>query len=255
MEKVLLIGKFDDIIQDFSVFLDQLLDVQICVDSVQMVKGMLKLKRPEAVVVSLSEISEEAESIFGELKENHSNTPVICVGTAEEVEAYANCMDTSQFAKLISPDENEKLISTIHHVMDAKQDVETNDNVLVKEQNGRKDILLVDDSNIHLRAMHVLLKEKYNVRMATSGTQALTMIGKEKPDMIFLDYEMPIFDGRKVLELLRKEEDTKDIPVVFLTGVSDKENIEAVLELNPAGYLLKPAESNRILEIIENVLG
>ena len=47
----------------------------------------------------------------------------------------------------------------------------------------------------------------------------------------------------------------KDIPVVFLTGVSDKEHIEAVLELKPAGYLLKPANADRIYNIIEKVLG
>ena len=91
--------------------------------------------------------------------------------------------------------------------------------------------------------------------MATSGTQALTMIGKEKPDMIFLDYEMPGCDGKRTLEMIREVDEIKDIPVVFLTGVSDKEYIEAVLELNPAGYLLKPAEASRILDTIEKVLG
>ena len=100
-----------------------------------------------------------------------------------------------------------------------------------------------------------MLKDKYDVRMATSGTQALTMIGKEKPDMIFLDYEMPVCDGKRTLEMIREQEETKDIPVVFLTGVSDKENITAVLELKPAGYLLKPADASRILATIEEVLG
>ena len=111
------------------------------------------------------------------------------------------------------------------------------------------------DSNIQLRALNVMLKDKYEVRMATSGTQALTMIGKEKPDMIFLDYEMPGCDGKKTLEMIRELAEIKDIPVVFLTGVSDVENIKAVLELKPAGYLLKPADANRILDTIEEVLG
>ena len=48
--------------------------------------------------------------------------------------------------------------------------------------------------------------------------------------MIFLDYEMPICDGKMTLEMIRELEESKDIPVVFLTGVSDKEHIAAVLE-------------------------
>ena len=100
-----------------------------------------------------------------------------------------------------------------------------------------------------------MLKEKYEVRVATSGMQALTLIGKKKPDMIFLDYEMPICDGRMTFQMIKELDEAKDIPIVFLTGVSDKEHIEAVLELKPAGYLLKPANADRIYNIIEKVLG
>jgi DNA-binding NarL/FixJ family response regulator len=55
--------------------------------------------------------------------------------------------------------------------------------------------------------------------------------------------------------MIRELEVAKDIPVVFLTGVSDREHITAVLELKPAGYLLKPADSKQIFSIIEKVLG
>ena len=91
--------------------------------------------------------------------------------------------------------------------------------------------------------------------MATSGMQALTLIGKKKPDIIFLDYEMPVCDGKMTLEKIRELDGAKDIPVVFLTGVSDKKHIEAVLELKPAGYLLKPADASRIHDIIDKILG
>ena len=257
MKKILLIGKFDEIFKDFCVFSDQMLDVQICVDSIQMVKGMLKLKRPEGVVVSLIGISADAESILGELRDNYPKVPVICIGTAESIDPYTNCMGTSQFTTLISPTDNEKVIDTIKQVVENSNTNDDNatDDAIDEKPEVRKRILLVDDSKLQLRALHVILKDKYDVRMATSGMQALTLVGKEKPDMIFLDYEMPVCDGRRVLELLREEDVTKDIPVVFLTGVSDKEHIRAVLELKPAGYLLKPADASRIFEIIEKVLG
>lgn len=53
---------------------------------------------------------------------------------------------------------------------------------------------------------------------------------------------------------VRELEEAKDIPVVFLTGVNDKEHIEAVLKLKPAGYLLKPASADKIYETLENIL-
>ena len=96
---------------------------------------------------------------------------------------------------------------------------------------ARKLILLVDDDGMQLRTLNGMLKDNYDIRMATSGMQALTLIGKKKPDLIFLDYEMPVCDGRMTLEMIRELEEAKDIPVVFLTGVNDKEHIQAYLNL------------------------
>ena len=81
--------------------------------------------------------------------------------------------------------------------------------------------------------------------------EALEMIEKRVPDIIFLDYEMPEQDGKETLEKIRAMEKAKDVPVVFLTGVGDKPHIEAVLELKPAGYLLKPASKEMIYEMLE----
>ena len=123
------------------------------------------------------------------------------------------------------------------------------------ELNEKKTVLLIDDNAVQIRTLNVMLKEKFNVLMATSGVKALTLLEKKVPDIIFLDYEMPECDGRMTLEMIRQVEKVKDIPVVFLTGLNDKEHIDSVLELNPAGYLLKPASIDSILEMIDKVLG
>ncbi len=60
-----------------------------------------------------------------------------------------------------------------------------------------------------------------------------------RPDLVLLDYEMPICDGSQVLEMIRAEEDFSNIPVIFLTSRVDKESIKKVLALKPAGYLSK----------------
>ena len=250
MKRILFVGKFNGIVQD-NHFFDNLFDAQICVDNVVMVKGMLKIKKPELVVISLNGISAEAKEIFEELKQNYPKMPVICLGTNQEVTLHMSSISTKQFITLITPLDDKKILDAICNILDSREDVQQS----VETKSEKKSILLVDDSNVQLRALNELLKEKYEVRMSTSGMQALTMIGKKKPDMIFLDYEMPICDGKMTLEMIRGMEESKDIPVVFLTGVSDKEHIAAVLDLKPAGYLLKPADAKRIYSIIENVLG
>ncbi len=75
------------------------------------------------------------------------------------------------------------------------------------------------------------------------------------PDLILLDYEMPVCDGKMTLEMIRADEEMKDIPVVFLTAVNDRANIEAVLKLKPAGYFLKPAVKDKLIAEIEKILG
>ncbi|MDE7342142.1 MAG: bacteriohemerythrin [Lachnospiraceae bacterium] len=109
----------------------------------------------------------------------------------------------------------------------------------------RKKILVVDDSELVREAMKKLLGIDYEVMPVSSGLAALRSIILNRPDLILLDYEMPVCDGRQVLEMIRSEEDFADIPVFFLTGRSDKESVQKVLALKPAGYLVKslqPAE-------------
>ncbi|MCQ2749895.1 MAG: response regulator [Clostridia bacterium] len=76
------------------------------------------------------------------------------------------------------------------------------------------------------------------------------MIEVTKPDLILLDYEMPVCSGAQFLEMLHSEAQTKDIPVIFLTSRSDEETVRKVLELGPQGYLLKSQSKENIVEAI-----
>ncbi len=109
----------------------------------------------------------------------------------------------------------------------------------------KKRILVVDDDGTMLRTIKGWLSEKYQVFMVNSGMAAITFLAKNEVDLILLDYEMPVTTGPKVLEMLRSEPATSDIPVMFLTVKSDKESVMQVLSLKPEKYLLKtmpPAE-------------
>lgn len=115
----------------------------------------------------------------------------------------------------------------------------------------RKNLLLVDDDSTYLRMLHGTLSKKYNVAMVTSGMRAIAYMADHRPDLVLLDYEMPITNGPTILAMLRADDETKGIPVVFLTGKNDEESVRSVLELNPNGYLLKSTNLNGVSKYIE----
>lgn len=111
----------------------------------------------------------------------------------------------------------------------------------------KKSILVVDDDPNYMNLVREWLKDTYKVSMATSGLRAIKWLGANKVDLILLDYEMPVTDGPQVLEMLRADDDTKDIPVMFLTGRDDKESVMAVVSLKPEGYFLKTIGKDELL--------
>lgn len=118
------------------------------------------------------------------------------------------------------------------------------------ENLGRKHILVVDDSGESLRAIKGWLSGQYNVSMVNSAANAISFLSTNKPDLILLDYEMPICSGPQLLEMIRAEINTADIPVIFLTSKDDKQSVQKVLALHPQGYLLKTLPPDQIVSNI-----
>ena len=100
-------------------------------------------------------------------------------------------------------------------------------------------VLVVDDSVTVCNSITKLLEPDYEVAQADSGVVAIRTITLNRPDLILLDYEMPVVNGRQTLEMLRWEKSFADIPVIFLTGRDDPAVVRELLSLKPAGYLLK----------------
>lgn len=124
---------------------------------------------------------------------------------------------------------------------------------LSQERPVQKNILVVDDSEFMRAKLVKLLSEKYKVSEADSSIAAIQSITVNKPDLIMLDYEMPVCDGRQALEMIRSQKNTADIPVVFLTGKGDRESVRRVMSLKPEGYLLKTMPDEEILKYIDNL--
>ena len=114
-----------------------------------------------------------------------------------------------------------------------------------------KSILIVDDDATALRSMKSLLSTHYKILVANSGMNAITILAKNKVDLILLDFEMPIVNGPKVLEMIRSDPNTANIPVMFLTAKGDKRSIMEVLRFKPEKYLLKTMLPKDILDSVD----
>jgi len=126
------------------------------------------------------------------------------------------------------------------------------DNILRQEPaHQKKKILVVDDSGAMLKNVKGWLGDKYEVILANSGEFALKYLSSNYPDLVLLDYEMPNMNGREVLKTIRSDVRMKDLPVIFLTGKSEKEDVMEVMALKPAGYILKTEEPQKIVKRID----
>ena len=115
-------------------------------------------------------------------------------------------------------------------------------------------VMVVDDDAGTLRNIKSLLSDMYDVVVANSGRKALEIIGMENPDIILLDYEMPLMKGPETMRHIREKRGFENIPIVFLTGVNDRAQITAALAMKPAGYLLKPVNKEKLLNTVLEAL-
>ena len=102
-------------------------------------------------------------------------------------------------------------------------------------------ILLVDDTPANIHIAQSILKDEYRIRVATSGAKALELVKtKPVPALILLDVEMPEMDGYEVCRRLKADAQTRDIPVIFLTGKTETESETRGFEVGAVDYVHKP---------------
>lgn len=109
-------------------------------------------------------------------------------------------------------------------------------------------ILVVDDEQKNLQVLGNLLSEQgYRIDFAINGEEALDLANNYDPDLILLDVMMPMMDGYEVCDHLKKQENTRDIPVIFITAKHEDEDIIKGFECGSVDYICKPFRSQELL--------
>lgn len=206
---------------------------------------------PALIVVSMLGKTIDFNELFHGFTEKCPEIPVVTISTKEENALYEKYYDYKQFHSILRPVTGKRIIDICRAIMDGKAYMDEDEFL----DGRKKHILVVDDNAMVLRNIKGILEERYSVAVAPSGFHALVSAGKMLPDLILLDYEMPEMNGKEVMQKFQLDEDLKDIPVVFLTSVDTREIVMELLALRPAGYILKPVDSQMILGKIEEIIG
>jgi len=283
MKKILLIGNPNGIIQNVFDLLSEIHRVQICEPVRNSVKSLCKIVKPDVLVIVKT--SDMVDSLFREIRIDLPAVPIITVCNSDD--AWINYFKGQNNIFVLKPVKKQDLLNAIEGKAPAAGKVGTavtsessSPDSLDATNNstdseaaqsnisseitgkavagnavaGRREILAIDDDPMTLRAIKGMLGDRYEVIVATSAEKGMSLIGSHNFGLILLDYEMADMDGCTAFALFKMNHMTSEIPVIFLTSVSDKKRITDVLQLKPAGYLLKPINADKLKEAVAAVL-
>lgn len=116
-------------------------------------------------------------------------------------------------------------------------------------------ILVVDDSTTNVVLLEAILDEKgYQIETALNAREAYALIEKDAPDLILLDLLMPKISGFDFLEAIRKNQKTKNTPVIVVSALTDEENVEKIMKMGAIDFVKKPIDLQYLVERVESVL-
>lgn len=120
-----------------------------------------------------------------------------------------------------------------------------------------KRILVVEDSPAMRQLICFALKkvEGLEVLEANDGVDGLSKLSGEKFDLMIVDINMPIMDGLKLIDMVRKNEEHQDVPIIIITTESAEEDRQRAMALGVNEYLTKPVQSQQIVESAKKLLG
>ena len=239
-----------------------------CPASKEALFQMVPIEMPQVVIICLGDETRETVKVFDVIKET-ANTDwmdIIVVTNTEDSKVFMEHTGLKKMYFLSRPVSLVALYSKLNEIEEKLEEYlkdgrsmmteYINPNVEDKPKYKRKHILVVDDDTEQLMLIKEHLAEFYDVTVVKSGASALKYLEKHEVDLMLLDYIMPEMDGPEVFMRIRSSLQFSRLPVVFLTGVTEREKvIKTLVELKPQGYIVKPAKKSDIVAKIIDVLG
>lgn len=171
------------------------------------------------------------------------NVPVILVTGKSDKYTVMNSICMGVDGYMVKPVDKETLRQKVMEVYQKKD-----------RNEDRKTVLAIDDDMTYLKLVDSYLHDNYNVIMINSAKLALDYLIKHTPDVILLDYQMPLYNGANVMNMIQRNSDGPQIPVIILSGVMDREILRKCYPCKPVACLVKPVSKEVLIENIERAL-
>lgn len=269
-QKILFTGHGEKLIDNVIQLIQGQYEIEKCPPLETNIRWALKTEHPAAVVVCLMNETREMVRIYDSLESENvaAQIPVILIGDDEDCFQFQSRLSLKGLSVFKRPLDREGFVKTLQQICEAAASqsevkIEPKEEKVTKKKRNmemadvlseRKSILVVDDDVRMLNVIKLYLQDLYDVTVVPSGKLALKFVSKRNVDLILLDYLMPEMDGPEVLKEIRVNAPDTEVPVIFLTGVSDKDEVMRGLEYRPNGYLLKPVTKDTLLERVTEVL-
>lgn len=285
--KLLLMGTNYAAIDDFFGKMENDFELLTTTPITNDLKTHIRYFQPDAVIYCMHQETRNSISNLVTLKQEvlGNKIPFIIIGNPEECEICskmaANIVDYSLVKPLTAAVIRSQIMYYLNHIYMERsletpirtlEPVSTEPTPVLQEETtpaytyqpkkqkqiprGEKlHILVVDDDVRMIKTLKLFLDDSYQVATAVSGAIAMRYLESKPADLILLDYEMPEMNGPEVLEQIRSHPGLADIPVVFLTGTSERQKIAKAISMKPQGYLLKPIERVSLITKLHEILG
>jgi len=281
--KILITGKnvriIENIMDHFEA--DHGYRVEKCVANKYDLQDKVREMKPNIAIICTADESAEEVEIYDAFRElnYYSGIPVIVVASKEDAGVFKNNTKLlevyylprplsilavynklSELEQYILPDDSDNEEDeddddeefNFFRRKDNYEDESFDDEPKIK----KKRILVVDDEAEQLAVLKGFLREFYDVTAVRTGEAALDYIENYNVDLMVLDFMMPNMSGPEVLYRIRTKRALANLPVIFLTGMSDRETVVKTLtELRPQGYVLKPVKKSDLIARIIDVIG
>lgn len=259
--KILVSGKNSALVKDFMIHTNTYFRCISTSDYYVDVVEHFNLFEPEVYVCFIESGFDDNVSQLHKLKtteEKFKSIPVVVVGTEESCVEFENSQPYDAEIIVQRPISADNIALRILKMLDRIKEEKEKENEIIKlkieAENSKKHILIVDDDRNMLKILKNSLSQKYDVTTMINGLLVEKFLEIKNVDLIVLDYEMPIENGAEIFRKLKNNEKYKDIPVCFLTGVSERSKIEEIMMLRPHGYLLKPINIEMLKSTIFNII-
>lgn len=256
--KILLTGGNTTAVDEFFLNMESTFD---CITTSLRYEDILnhsKYIKPDALVYCLNNETRENMSQMVAVKHKASGDfPIIILGNPEECDDFIRIAINTADLILKKPLTAIAVQESIYDFLENKrvQFEETMERLrLEAAAKEKKHILVIDDDIRMLKSLKEQLHDTYDVATALNGKLALKFLEAKEIDLILLDYEMPDENGPAVLTKIRENNKLANIPVLFLTGVTEREKIQNALSMKPQGYLLKPIDHEKLMETIKEFI-